>query len=205
MRVALFGQAYGAKVTQLTHREPTETELGVRDALIGLRQNLLRSGHVQEAQARVPEWAPRAFCERRAGRCVPLHSFLVVGAGDRRRFLPVRARSRLRLPSLCIRARDGAIEIARGPLSLADARATIARFDVHSDARDLSDHLALPQGHALRRHMLFVARDDCSSRRRSQRVTVRACLPVNAIPRSAGRSGSHRGPRMSVRTHPNTD
>ena len=52
MRVALFGQAYGAKVTQLTHREPTETELGVRDALIGLRQNMPRSGHVQEAQAR---------------------------------------------------------------------------------------------------------------------------------------------------------
>ena len=52
MRVALFGQAYGAKVTQLTHREPTETELGVRDALIGLRQDMPRSGHVQELQAR---------------------------------------------------------------------------------------------------------------------------------------------------------
>ncbi|UEP31317.1 MULTISPECIES: hypothetical protein [unclassified Burkholderia] len=47
--------------------------------------------------------------------------------------------------------------LARGPMSVADARATIARFEVHSDARDLGDHPALQQGHVLRRHMLFVA------------------------------------------------
>jgi hypothetical protein len=52
---------------------------------------LLRRERVSAFDARVPEWAPRAFCERRAGRCVPLHSILVVGAGGRRRFLPVQA------------------------------------------------------------------------------------------------------------------
>ena len=46
-------------------------------------------------------------------------------------------------------------------------------------------------------HVVCRARDDRSPRRRSQRITIRGCLPVNAIPRSAGRSGSHRGPRMS--------
>ncbi|ABI89674.1 hypothetical protein Bamb_4121 [Burkholderia ambifaria AMMD] len=39
----------------------------------------------------MPERAPRALGERRAGRCVPLHSILVVGAGGRRRLLPVHA------------------------------------------------------------------------------------------------------------------
>ncbi|MFP3504594.1 hypothetical protein [Burkholderia sp. SIMBA_062] len=47
--------------------------------------------------------------------------------------------------------------LARGPSSVADARATIARFEAHSDARDLGDHLASPQRHALRPHVIFVA------------------------------------------------
>jgi hypothetical protein len=43
--------------------------------------------------------------------------------------------------------------LARGRCRLpADARATIARFEAQSDA-----HPALPQGHPLRRPMLFVA------------------------------------------------
>jgi RimJ/RimL family protein N-acetyltransferase len=47
--------------------------------------------------------------------------------------------------------------LARSPMSVTDARATIARFKAHSDARYLGDHLASRQGHALRTHVVVVA------------------------------------------------
>ncbi|MET3553868.1 hypothetical protein [Burkholderia sp. 567] len=61
--------------------------------------------------------------------------------------------------------------LARGRCGLrADARATIARFEAHSDARYLGDHLASRQGHALRTHVVVVA---CA-------LTVRLAADLNA-------------------------